>query len=212
VTSQVWLAQVGALHAVPVAGQSVGATQATHEPAPSQTWPPLVAQALPLTAFTVAQAPAGLQTALAHAVPVAGQSVGATQATHEPAPSQTWPPLVAQALPLTAFTVAQAPAGLQTALAHAVPVAGQSVGATQATHEPVPLQTWPPLVEHAFPLAAFTVAHSPAGLQIALMQVVPVAGQSVAGFTQWGAALPPPPHAVRATDSVNAIGASLCIR
>ena len=147
-----------------------------------------------------------------HAVPVAGQSVGATQATHEPVPSQTWPPLVAHALPLTALIVAHSPAGLQVALAQVVPVAGQSVGATQATHEPVPLQTWPPLVEHEFPLAAFTVAHSPAGLQIALMHAVPVAGQSVAGFTQWGAALPPPPHAVRATDSVNAIGASLCIR
>jgi hypothetical protein len=110
--------------------------------------------------------------------------------THAPLPSHTVPPFSLQATPTARFTVPQLLV-VRSQTSSVQPVgAGQSLAVKHSTHLPLPSQTTPPWSLHALADAALDVAQAPF-LHAARAQVVPVAGQSVAGFEHAG----PPPAA-----------------
>jgi hypothetical protein len=99
--------QAGVAQTVSEAGQSASWRQATHDPLPSQSWPPSSLHIVPAAALLVPQACWVEQVLLWHLVVTAGQSAGIRQPTQLPSPSQTLPPLAAQGVSAAALVVPQ---------------------------------------------------------------------------------------------------------
>lgn len=137
-------AQETTAHRVGLSVQSAVATHSTHLPLPSHTAPPPLVHKVSGLAFVGAQTPP-TQARTAQVVPVTGQSVAWSQATHLPLLSQTVPLLSLQVVPLPTFDVPHTPA-VQVACSHSVVGVGQSSATTQPTQAPWPSQRWPPLV------------------------------------------------------------------
>jgi hypothetical protein len=92
-------------------------------------------------------------------------------------PSHSVPLLSVHVVPLPTSSVPHA-FWLHVGVAQVVPVAGQSVALTQATHLPFPSQTWPPLSLHDVSTGALVAAQQPAA-QVLVTQVVDCTGQSL---------------------------------
>jgi hypothetical protein len=108
------------------------------------------------------------------------QSAVLLHPTQVPLPSQTLPPSSEHEVPFEACDVPQA-LPVHVFVMHLVCWDGQSDGMTHATQLPLPSQTVPPWSEHIVSAPAFMVVHMPAE-HAAVLQLVLVAGQSVAGL------------------------------
>ncbi len=115
-----------------------------------------------------------------HAVSIPGQSVGALQPMQAPAASQTRPP--PQEVPWGNTGLEGTPA-TQASVVQALPSLGTSVSSTALVTPPLPSQTsaWQSpgvCVAVGFPAATIAVPHL-LSVQTAVMQSLPVAGQSM---------------------------------
>jgi hypothetical protein len=100
-----------------------------------------------------------VQVLVLHLVVCGAQSAAALQATHEPLPLHTVPLLSLHAVPKLALDAPQV-FDAQVLVLHLVVCGVQSAAALQATHEPLPLHTWPPLSEQAAPWLALANEHA----------------------------------------------------
>jgi hypothetical protein len=174
--------QVGATHLLlrQTSGevQSVVTSHPTHLPAPLQTLPPPSVHAVSAAAFEVPQVLAA-QVLVMHVVAWASQSVGATQPTHLPLPSQATPPLSLHEVSTGAFVSMHALL-VQVAVTQRV-VIEQSAATLHATQLPLPSQVLPPWSAHGVSIARFVVVHVAFVPHEAETQVVSGTGQSVVG-------------------------------
>lgn len=149
----------------------------TQVPPPSHTTPPLSVHVVPFAALVVTHALATHAT-VAQSVPVGVQSAVSLHATQVPPPLQTLPPPSEHASPAAVMVGVHVPFASQFGVAHAVPVAGQSLVLTHATHSPFPSQSWPFESLHAVQATALVVVHMPF-VHVAVTHSVVGFGQSV---------------------------------
>ena len=177
--------------------QSEPVRHSTHVPLALQSLPPLSLQALPC-AFGGFDGTPELQASLVHCLPSTGRSVSSATVVEPPIPSQTaflQSPAVCDAsgVPCGAVVMLHAPA-LQIAVAHTVPVGGQSLAARQATHAPAPLQTLPPPSVQIVPDVLGGFEGVPAA-QRSIVHCLPSTGRSVPSAT--ATICPTPSHWLR---------------